>query len=78
MYVCMYVCPSRLGMPILVHCARALVFPACCKGLAQRLWPHYYRERRVEHKEVLNRKKTMHADAMDGSISTKDEDSASP
>ena len=28
-YVCMYVCPSRLGMLISVHCARALLFPAC-------------------------------------------------
>ena len=62
----MYVCLSRLGMLISVHCVRALVFPACCKGLAQRMWPHYCRECHVEHKEVLNGKKTMHADAMHG------------
>ena len=61
-------------MLISVHCARALVFPAWCKRHAQRMWPHYCRERRVEH-EVLNGKKTMHADAMNDSISIEDEDS---
>ena len=40
-----------------------------------RMWPYYCRERRVEHKEVLNGKKIMHADTMDGSISTEHEDS---
>ena len=34
-----------------------------------RMWPHYCRERRIEHKEVLNG-----ADAMECSISTEDGD----
>ena len=43
----MFVCPSRLGMLISVHCARALVFPGLLhvRGRAQRIWPHYCRER---------------------------------
>ena len=52
---------SRLRMLISVYCVHALLFPACCKGRAQRMLPHHCSECHVEHKEVLNGKKTMHA-----------------
>ena len=64
MYVCMSVTLRNANIDTLRMC-----ISVSCMGRAQRMWPHYCRERHVEHK------KTMHADAMDGSISTEDEDS---
>ena len=64
MYVCIYVCPSRLGMLILIHCARISV--SCMlhvrgvrKGCGRTIVVNVA-------SNTKNVNKTMHVDAMDG------------